>query len=127
MRVDGRRGLRGWITVHRHHPEMWAFVANRITALVLLGYLYLHLVVLSLLARGPSSWDAFLSLARRPAFIVVDLVLFLAVLWHALNGVRVAAVGSGIVVRRERALLGWLAAIGALVLALAAVLLIGEG
>jgi succinate dehydrogenase / fumarate reductase cytochrome b subunit len=127
VRADGRRGLRGWVDTRGRRAEMWAFVANRISALILVGYLFLHLAVLSLPARGPSSWNVFLWMARLRAFLVFDLLLILAVLWHALNGVRVAAVGTGVAVRRQRALLGWLTGIGVVVIVVAGVVLFGEG
>ena len=95
MRGDGRRGLRGWLIRPGSGTGSWGFVANRVSALILVGYLYLHLMVLSLLVRGSSSWDSFLSIAGTRAFVAVDLVLFLAVVWHAANGVRVGLVGTG--------------------------------
>lgn len=127
MRRDGRRGLRGWWIRPGSGTGSWAFVANRVSALILVGYLYLHLMVLSLLVRGSSSWDTFLSIAGARSFIAVDLVLFLAVVWHAANGVRVGLVGTGIAVRRQKVLLVWVAVVSVLVLAAAAVALLTEG
>jgi len=129
MRSDGRRGLRGWLIRPGSGTGSWAFVANRVSALILVGYLYLylHLMVLSLLVRGSSSWDTFLSIAGARAFIAIDLVLFLAVVWHAANGVRVGLVGTGIAVRRQKVLLVWVAVVSALVLVAAAVALLTEG
>lgn len=127
MRTNGRRGLRGWLVRPGGGPGSWAFVANRVSALILVGYLYLHLAVLSLLVHGASTWDAFLALTGHRAFVVVDLVLFLAVIWHAANGVRVGLVGAGIAVRRQRALLSWVVAVSVLVISAAAVALLTEG
>jgi succinate dehydrogenase / fumarate reductase cytochrome b subunit len=127
MRTDGRRGLRGWLIRPGGGPGSWAFVANRVSALILVGYLYLHLMVLSLLVRGSSSWDTFLAIAGNRAFIAVDLALFLAVVWHAANGVRVSLVGTGIAVRRQKVLLVWVTAVSVLVLAVAAAALLMEG
>ncbi len=126
-RTDGRRGLRGWLVRPKDGPASWAFVANRASALILVGYLYLHLAVLSLLVRGAPAWDGFLTLAQHPAVLAVDLVLFLAVIWHAANGVRLGLVGSGVAVRRQRALLIGVAAVSVLVLGVAATVLLTEG
>lgn len=121
------RGVRGWLAGPGSGSGAWAFLANRVSALVLVGYLYLHLAVLSLLLRGDSAWDSFLAIAGHPAFVAVDLVLFLAVFFHALNGVRVALVGTGVAVARQRALLGWVVVVTVLVLGAWAVVLLGEG
>ena len=123
----GRRGLRGWLAHPGGGTPTWAFVANRVSALILVGYLYLHLVVLSLLARGAESWDAFVTLAQHKAVLVVDLVLFAAVVWHAANGVRVGLVGSGVAVRRQRALLVGVVVVSVVALVVAAVALLAEG
>ncbi len=126
-RAAGRRGLRGWLGHPGGGTPTWAFLANRVSALVLVGYLYLHLVVLSMLVRGSDSWNSFLALAGTKAFVAVDLVLFAAVVWHAANGVRVALVGSGIAVRRQRSLLVGVVVVSVLVLGAAAVALLAEG
>ena len=125
-RADGRRGVRGWMARPASGPGGWAFMANRVSALILVAYLYVHLVVLSLLVRGSSSWDQFLAVAQHPAVIGVDLALFLAVVWHAANGVRVGLVGTGIAIGRQKMLLWWVVAASVLVLGVAAVLLLGE-
>jgi len=127
MKTEERRGLRGWLGGPGSGTSSRAFVANRVSALILVGYLYVHLTVLALLVNGPSTWDAFLAIAGNRAFIAVDLVLFLAVIYHAANGVRVGLVGTGIAVRRQRALLVSVAAVSVLVLGAAAVALLTEG
>lgn len=125
-RSTGRRGLRGWLAHPGGGTPAWAFLANRVSALVLVGYLYLHLAVLSLLVRGSDTWDAFLEIAGTKAFVAVDLVLFTAVVWHAANGVRLALVGTGVAVRRQRALLVVVVAVTVLVVGVAAVVLLAE-
>jgi succinate dehydrogenase / fumarate reductase cytochrome b subunit len=81
---------------------MWAFVLNRITGIGLVVYLVLHLVVLSLLAAGEESWDAFVRLARSPIILIVDVVLIAGLLIHGLNGIRVGLVGLGFGVRNQK-------------------------
>ena len=54
-----------WFDVRHRGLDAWAFALNRLTGVVLVLYLFVHLVVLSLLARGPDAWDDFLSLVRR--------------------------------------------------------------
>jgi succinate dehydrogenase / fumarate reductase cytochrome b subunit len=126
-RSTGRRGLRGWLVHPGSGTPTWAFLANRVSALILVGYLYLHLVVLSMLVRGSDSWDSFLAVAGTRAFVAVDLVLFAAIVWHAANGVRLALVGTGIAVRRQRALLVGVVVVSVLVVGVAAVALLAKG
>lgn len=94
-----------------------AFVLNRITGLGLVFYLYLHLGVLSLLLRGAEAWDGFLRLATTAAFLSLDVLLLFGLLYHGLNGVRIALVGTGILADRQRALWWGIAVIGTFLLA----------
>ena len=102
-----------------------SFVLHRLTGIALIFYMYIHLGVLSLLLFGESSWKDFLSVVTAKGFLVFDVFLLAAVLFHALNGIRVALVGSGIAVRRERALLWAVAVIGAPALAYSALHILG--
>lgn len=80
-----------------------AFVVNRATGLGLVAYLYLHLLMLSMLVRGPDAWDSFVDLASSPPFLALDVALLAGMLIHAANGVRVVVVGLGLVARGQRA------------------------
>jgi succinate dehydrogenase cytochrome b subunit len=102
-----------------------SFVLHRLTGIALVVYLYVHLGVLSLLLFGESSWNDFLGVVTAKSFLVFDVVLLGAVLFHALNGIRVALVGSGVGVRHERAMLWVVIAVGAPALVYAAVHILG--
>ncbi len=104
---------------------MWAFALNRITGIGLVVYLYLHLVVLSMLAGGPESWDSFVRLARSRAFLALDVLLIAGALIHGLNGVRVALTGFGVGVRTQKALFGGLMAVAAVALFASALKILG--
>jgi succinate dehydrogenase / fumarate reductase cytochrome b subunit len=110
-----------WLDPRRRHLGTWAFVANRLTGLGLVAYLYLHLVILSTLLRGPEAWDGLVELFRRPVFLAFDLLLVAGLAFHGLNGLRVALVGSGLLVDRHKALLVAAAILVGLVTLVAAV------
>lgn len=82
----------------------WAFILNRITALGLVLYLYVHLIVLSQLAIGPDAWEAFLNLAHSPVFKVGELLVIAAGIIHGLNGIRIVLTTFSIGVTRQKAL-----------------------
>jgi succinate dehydrogenase cytochrome b subunit len=94
-----------WLDPRGRHLGTWAFALNRLTGLGLVAYLYLHLVVLSTLLRGPEAWDGLVALFRRPVFLAFDLLLVAGLALHGLNGLRVALVGSGLLVDRHKVLL----------------------
>lgn len=121
-----RRGLLSWIDLRGRRLGGWAFALNRATGLGILVYLYLHLVVLSLLARGPEAWDGFILVVTNPLFLVLDIVLLFGLLAHGLNGIRVSLVGLGIVVDRQKALFVALFIMGFIVFLIGAVRIFGD-
>jgi len=72
-----------------------AFILNRITALGLTFYLFLHLVVLGKLAQGPSAYDDFLATIKNPLFTFGELLVVIASIYHGLNGIRIALATFG--------------------------------
>ncbi len=112
--------LKAWFDVRRGRLGSWAFALNRLTGLGLTLYLFIHLAVLSQLAGGPERWDAFIRLARSPFFLSLDVLLIAGLLFHGLNGIRVALVGMGVGARYHRTLFWGLMAIGAILLIVSA-------
>ncbi|MGZ4201362.1 MAG: hypothetical protein ACXVRH_04810 [Thermoleophilaceae bacterium] len=95
----------GWLDPRGRTISGRSFALHRITGLALLCYLYLHLGVLSMLLVGRSAWSDFLSVFTSKGALAFDLFLFFGLIFHGLNGIRVALVGSGFGVRYERAML----------------------
>ena len=87
---------------------MWAWVLFRISGLVLVVYLFVHLWVISQ-ARvgGPDSLDGLFDFFDKPLLVFLDLMLVAAVLYHALNGVRILLMDFGVGIRQHK-LVFWL-------------------
>lgn len=109
-----------WFDPRSRQIGMWGFVLNRVTALGLTFYLYLHLIVLSSLAKGPEAYDGFLETIHSPLFIFGEWLVVVAGLIHGLNGIRIALNSFGVAVPQQKAILYTLlviAIIGAIVFA----------
>jgi succinate dehydrogenase / fumarate reductase cytochrome b subunit len=115
----------GWIDPRGRAHGGRGLALHRLTGLVIIFYLYLHLGVLSMLLIGRSAWSSFLRLVTAKGFLALEVVLIVAVLVHGLNGIRVALVGSGIAVRRERALWWSASAVATVAASLAALHVLG--
>ncbi len=122
-----RRGVAGWFDPRGRRLGGWAFILNRVTAIGIVVYLYLHLGVLSLLARGPEAWDAFIAVALSPLFLFFDVVLLAGLLIHGLNGIRVTLTGFGLVVDVQKALFVALMILAGVVLVIGAVRILEVG
>lgn len=95
----------------------WGFIVNRITALGLTLYLFLHLIMLGNLAQGPEAYDGFISFAHNPIFLFGEILVVSAGLIHGLNGIRIGLNSFGIGVRYQKVLfigLMMVAALGSL-------------
>ncbi len=96
------------------------FSLNRITALGLTLYLYLHLIVLGQLAAGPNAYGNFLKLIHSPVFVFGEWLVVAAGLIHGLNGLRIGLTSLGVVVPQQKQILVVLmviAVIGSLIFA----------
>ncbi len=115
-----RRGLVAWLNPRGRRVGYWAFVLHRLTGLGLVLYLIIHLWVLNMLSQGPERWNDFVELAKSPLFLVLDVILLFGILFHGLNGIRVAFVGMGIGADQHERLFWAVSLIGALLLLLGA-------
>ena len=73
----------GWFDPRGRALGGFAFSANRVTGLGLVFYLYLHLGVLSMLLLGEPTWNDFIRLATSWAFLSLDVLLILGILYTA--------------------------------------------
>jgi len=121
--VRPKSPLRAWFDLRGRSISTLAFALNRLTAIGLTVYLFLHLAVLSLLLRGESGWNQFLAIARTPLFLLLDVVLLFGVVYHMFNGIRVALVGMGVAHTRHKTLFYVLVGIGLVLFAVGAALI----
>jgi succinate dehydrogenase / fumarate reductase cytochrome b subunit len=82
-------------------------------------------VILFQLTGGPAGWNAFVSMARSPFFLSLDVILIAGILIHSLNGMRVALTGFNIGVKEQKMLFGILMMVAAIVLVVAALFIFG--
>lgn len=94
-----------WLAPRWRDPGWLAFALNRLTGHILILYLILHLIILSQLLDGPAGWDRLLDLFGSRPFLVGDVLLIAAVVFHGLNGLRVAALTFGYGSRHTTALI----------------------
>jgi succinate dehydrogenase / fumarate reductase cytochrome b subunit len=105
-----------WFLPFRRDLGSWAFALNRITAIGLTIYLFLHLGVLGLLARGPGAYDQFLELTENPFIKLGEWLVVAAAVLHGLNGIRIVLTSFGVGVTRQKQLFLGLMAIAALII-----------
>jgi succinate dehydrogenase / fumarate reductase cytochrome b subunit len=93
-----------WFNPFPRKEGMYGFTLNRITALGLTLYLYLHLVILGQLALGPEGYDRFLKTIHSPLFVFGEWLVIAASLIHGLNGLRIALTSFGVAIPAQKGL-----------------------
>jgi succinate dehydrogenase / fumarate reductase cytochrome b subunit len=79
-------------SMYRGGPGMWSWVAHRITGLLTFFFLFAHVLDSALVRVSPESYDRVIDLYKNPVANVLEVGLVGAVLFHALNGLRIIAV-----------------------------------
>jgi succinate dehydrogenase / fumarate reductase, cytochrome b subunit len=90
---------------------MVAHVIQRITGVLLLVYLLLHVHTIGELSQGPAAFDAALEMFKNPLFRLLEIALLGTVILHALNGIRLTLIDLGVGHERQRQIF-WAWAIG---------------
>jgi len=106
--------LWSWFNPVGRQTGGWAFILNRITALGLTFYLFLHLVILGRLAQGPDAYDQFLALTENPLIKLGEFAVVAAAILHGLNGIRIILTTFGIGVTRQKQLFWGFMAVAAI-------------
>jgi succinate dehydrogenase / fumarate reductase cytochrome b subunit len=90
-----RLGIRGWVYAGRYSFERYLYVLHRVTGVGLILYLLLHIFETGQRMRGEETWESLMALFAQPAFVVVEYLLFVAFVFHAANGIRLAVTELG--------------------------------
>ena len=93
---------------YRGGVGMMAWLLHRVSGLALSGYLLLHIWDLRGAQRSAEAFDEALATFQSPFWKAMDLLLVAAVLYHAINGIRLLLFDAGIGLRHQRQLF-WLA------------------
>lgn len=91
-----------WFDPRDRSVSTWAFILNRISALGLTLYLFIHLIVLGKLAQGPQAYDDFVRLAHSPVIKVGEMLVIAGGFIHGLNGIRIALTSFNIGTNYQR-------------------------
>ncbi len=96
--------LMKWFELRGLDTGTFAFIMNRISGIGLTVYLFMHLIVLSQLARGSQAYNGFIAFAKNPVFVAGEYLVVAAVLLHGLNGLRIAITSFGIGASRQKSI-----------------------
>ena len=79
-------------TLYRGREGMWSWVAHRVTGVLIFFFLFVHVLDTALVRVSPEAYDKVVATYKTPIVAVLEYGLVAAILFHALNGLRIIAV-----------------------------------
>lgn len=106
-------------TLYRGKTGMWSWVLHRITGVSIFFFLLVHTLDTALVRLSPDAYNQVIATYKTPIIGIAELGLVAAILFHALNGVRIILVDFWSKGAKYQRLMFWI------VIALAVVLFAG--
>ncbi|WP_082690338.1 succinate dehydrogenase, cytochrome b556 subunit [Mycobacterium sp. M26] len=75
-------------TLYRGDPGMWSWVLHRITGATIFFFLFVHVLDTALVRVSPQAYNEVVETYKTPIIGLMEIGLVAALLYHALNGVR---------------------------------------
>lgn len=76
-------------TLYKGSPGQWSWLAHRITGVAIILFLFAHVVDTAVVGWGPEAYDKVVSVYHNWVVKLLELGLVAAVLYHAINGVKI--------------------------------------
>ncbi len=79
-------------TLYRGREGMWSWVAHRITGVVIFFFLFAHVIDTAMVRVSPEAYNDAVATYKNPVVGLMEIGLVAAVIFHALNGIRIVLV-----------------------------------
>jgi len=83
---------RDYTTLYKGHEGQWSWVAHRVTGVAVILFLFAHIVDTAVIGWGPNAYERVMRAYENPIIRLMELGLVAAVLYHAINGIRIMIV-----------------------------------
>ena len=93
-----RLGIRGWLGAGQWGVDRYLYSLHRLTGLGLLAYFLMHILVTTSRAFGREAWESTMGTVSGPIFLLGEYLVFVAFVFHALNGIRLLLIELGFAV-----------------------------
>ena len=79
-------------SLYKGREGQWSWIAHRVTGVAIILFLFAHVVDTALVGWGPEAYNRVIRVYRNPIVGLLELGLVAAVIYHALNGLRIMAI-----------------------------------
>ncbi len=95
-------GLGGWFYGGKFGAERYIFGLHRLAGLGILLYFIIHIFVTGQKIHGKAAWDAAMGSVSGPLFHIGEYLVFAAIAFHGLNGIRLILAEFGLVLGKPK-------------------------
>src|SRR4029453_4529453 len=92
MRRAARSRTADFGSLYKGREGQWSWLAHRVTGVAIILFLFAHVVDTALVGWGPEAYNRVVAVYHNPFIRLLELGLVAAVVYHALNGVRVTII-----------------------------------
>ncbi|TMK77329.1 MAG: succinate dehydrogenase, cytochrome b556 subunit [Actinobacteria bacterium] len=78
--------------LYRGSEGQWSWIAHRVTGVAIILFLFAHIIDTALVGWGPNAYNRVVNVYKNPIVGLLELGLVAAVIYHALNGLRIMAI-----------------------------------
>jgi succinate dehydrogenase / fumarate reductase cytochrome b subunit len=104
MTIENKKGWISWFNPFKYGLDRWMYALHRLTGIVLGIYLILHIFETANILRGPVTWNSIMVSLDWPFGVhigpIILSLVFLAAVYHGLNGLRLTIVENGLLLPR---------------------------
>lgn len=88
QRTSARRSG-GFGSLYKGREGQWSWIAHRVTGVAIILFLFAHIVDTAVVGWGEEAYNKVVAVYHNPFIRLLELGLVAAVLYHALNGIRI--------------------------------------
>ena len=92
MTIRSRKSKSDYGSIYRGHEGQWSWILHRITGVAVILFLFAHVVDTAAVGWGPEAYDRITAAYDNPIVRLLELGLVVAVLYHALNGLKITLI-----------------------------------
>ena len=78
--------------IYKGHEGQYSWLLHRITGVAIILFLFAHVVDTAVVGWGPNAYNRVVDVYKNPIVGLLELGLVAAVIYHALNGLRIMAI-----------------------------------
>ncbi len=106
------------LSPRRYRTGMWSHVLHRVSGVAIVVFLLMHIFeVTSVVRGGGEGFELTMSALATKPFVIGEFMLFLAITFHSINGIRLLAHDLGWGVRKQKTLFWAAFVISAIIIA----------